>query len=47
VGDEDLEILQVSAFSEGAKNSGRTDAAPQKFDIKTAEHYSRVTSEQA
>jgi len=44
VGDEDLEILQVSAFSEGAKNSGRTDAAPQKFDIKTAEHYSRVTS---
>src|SRR5215208_168531 len=47
VGEEDLEILQVSAFSEGAKNSGRTDAAPQKFDIKTAEHYSRVTSEQA
>jgi mannose-6-phosphate isomerase-like protein (cupin superfamily) len=47
VGDEDLEILQVSAFSEGAKTSGRTDAAPQKFDIKTAEHYSRVTSEQA
>ena len=46
VGDEDLEILQVSAFSEGAKNSGRTDAAPQKFDIKTAEHYSRVTSAQ-
>src|SRR5215213_8321452 len=47
VGEEDLEILQVSAFSEGAKNSGRTDAAPQKFDIKTAEHYSRVTSDQA
>ena len=47
VGDEDLEILQVAAFSEGAKNSGRTDAAPQKFDIKTAEHYSRVTSAQS
>jgi len=46
VGDEDLEILQVSAFSEGAKNSGRTDAAPQKFDISTAEHFSRVTSAQ-
>jgi mannose-6-phosphate isomerase-like protein (cupin superfamily) len=44
VGDEDLEILQVSAFSEGAKNSGRTDAAPQKFDVKTAEHFSNVTS---
>jgi mannose-6-phosphate isomerase-like protein (cupin superfamily) len=46
VGDEDLEILQVSAFSEGAKNSGRTDAAPQKFDLKTAERFSSVTSEQ-
>ena len=34
VGDEDLEILQVSAFSEGAKESGRTDAAPQRFEIK-------------
>src|SRR4051794_6287233 len=46
VGDEDLEILQVAAFSEGAKNSGRTDAAPHKFDISTAEHFSRVTSAQ-
>jgi mannose-6-phosphate isomerase-like protein (cupin superfamily) len=45
VGDEDLEILQVSAFAEGAKTSGRTDAAPQKFDLKTAERYSSVTSE--
>jgi mannose-6-phosphate isomerase-like protein (cupin superfamily) len=44
VGDEDLEILQVSAFSEGAKNSGRTDVSPQKFDISTAEHFSNVTS---
>jgi mannose-6-phosphate isomerase-like protein (cupin superfamily) len=47
VGDEDLEILQVAAFSEGAKNSGRTDAAPQKFDISTAEHFSNVTSAKA
>jgi mannose-6-phosphate isomerase-like protein (cupin superfamily) len=47
VGDEDLEILQVSAFSEGAKTSGRTDAAPQKFDLKTAERFSSVTSEQS
>jgi mannose-6-phosphate isomerase-like protein (cupin superfamily) len=47
VGDEDLEILQVAAFSEGAKNSGRTDAAPQKFDISTAEHFSNVTSAQS
>jgi mannose-6-phosphate isomerase-like protein (cupin superfamily) len=44
VGDEDLEILQVAAFSEGAKNSGRTDAAPRRFDISTAEHFSNVTS---
>jgi mannose-6-phosphate isomerase-like protein (cupin superfamily) len=47
VGDEDLEILQVSAFAEGAKTSGRTDAAPQKFDLKTAERFSSVTSERS
>ena len=43
VGEEDLEILQVSAFAEGAKTSGRTDAAPQRFDISTAEKFSAVT----
>ena len=36
VGDEDLEILQVSAFSEGAKSSGRTDVSEQRFKIDTA-----------
>ncbi len=39
VGDEDLEILQVAAFSEGAKKSGRTDVEPQKFDISTSQHF--------
>jgi mannose-6-phosphate isomerase-like protein (cupin superfamily) len=39
VGDEDLEILQVSAFSEGAKSSGRTDVSAQRFQIDTAEHF--------
>lgn len=42
VGDEDLELLQVSAFSEGAKQSGRTDVSAQKFDISTSEHFSGV-----
>ena len=40
VGDEDLEILQVSAFSEGAKTSGRTDVSAQRFKIDSAEHFS-------
>ncbi len=44
VGEEDLEILQVSAFSEGAKNSGRTDVSAQRFDVSTAQHFSRETS---
>jgi len=39
VGDEDLEILQVSAFSEGAKTSGRTDVSEQRFKIATAERF--------
>lgn len=44
VSEGDLEILQVSAFSEGAKNSGRTDASAQRFDISTTQHFSRQTS---
>jgi mannose-6-phosphate isomerase-like protein (cupin superfamily) len=44
VGDEDLEILQVMAYSEGADNSGRTDAEPQKFDISRTKRFSGVTS---
>jgi mannose-6-phosphate isomerase-like protein (cupin superfamily) len=39
VGDEDLEILQVAAFSEGAKMSGRTDVSEQRFKVATAEHF--------
>ncbi|MEA2987451.1 MAG: hypothetical protein QOG83_162 [Alphaproteobacteria bacterium] len=39
-GDEDLELLQVSAFAEGAKASGRTDVSEQKFDIKTSQKFS-------
>jgi mannose-6-phosphate isomerase-like protein (cupin superfamily) len=39
VGDEDLEILQVSAFSEGARTSGRTDVSEQRFKVATAEHF--------
>jgi mannose-6-phosphate isomerase-like protein (cupin superfamily) len=42
VGEEDLEILQVSAFSEGAKTSGRTDVSAQRFQIKTAERFDSV-----
>ena len=43
IGDEDLEILQVSAFSEGAKTSGRTDVSAQRFKVASAEHFSAVT----
>jgi mannose-6-phosphate isomerase-like protein (cupin superfamily) len=39
VGDEDLEILQVSAFAEGAKTRGRTDVSEQRFKIDTAERF--------
>ena len=39
VGDEDLEILQVSAFAEGAEKSGRTDVSAQKFDIGSAQRF--------
>jgi len=43
VGEEDLEILQVSAFSDGAKTSGRTDVSEQRFKIASAEHFSAET----
>jgi mannose-6-phosphate isomerase-like protein (cupin superfamily) len=42
VGEEDLEILQVSAFAEGASKTGRTDVSAQKFDIGTSEKFSAV-----
>jgi mannose-6-phosphate isomerase-like protein (cupin superfamily) len=44
VGEEDLEILQVSAFAEGAKTSGRTDVSAQRFEIGSAQRFSSVTS---
>jgi mannose-6-phosphate isomerase-like protein (cupin superfamily) len=46
-GDEDLEILQVSAFSEGAKTSGRTDVSAQRFKIDTAEHFNAAPADQS
>jgi mannose-6-phosphate isomerase-like protein (cupin superfamily) len=42
VGDEDLEILQVSAFAEGASKTGRTDVSRQKFDLATSQRFSAV-----
>lgn len=40
VGEEELEILRVGASSEiGAKNSGRTDASPQKFIVGSSEKF--------
>ena len=39
VGDEDLEILQVSAFAEGASKTGRTDVSKQKFDLSTSQRF--------
>jgi mannose-6-phosphate isomerase-like protein (cupin superfamily) len=44
IGDEDLEILQVSAYAEGARDSGRTDVEAQKFQVKDAEQFSGVRS---
>ena len=39
-GEEDLELLQVSAFSEvGAEKSGRTDASPRKRPRDATTHY--------
>jgi mannose-6-phosphate isomerase-like protein (cupin superfamily) len=39
IGDEDLEILQVSAFAEGASKTGRTDVSRQKFDLSTSQRF--------
>ena len=39
-GDEELELLQVGAFSgPGAKSSGRTDCEPQRFDIASGDRF--------
>jgi mannose-6-phosphate isomerase-like protein (cupin superfamily) len=42
-GEEDLEILQVAAYAEGANDSGRTDAAPQRYKLGTAQKFDAVT----
>jgi mannose-6-phosphate isomerase-like protein (cupin superfamily) len=42
VGDEDLEILQVSAFPEGARSSGRTDASPQRYQVGSSQKFNAV-----
>jgi hypothetical protein len=34
----------VSAFSEGARSSGRTDVSEQRFKIDTAEHFTATTA---
>jgi mannose-6-phosphate isomerase-like protein (cupin superfamily) len=47
IGDEELEILQVSAYAEGAKSSGRTDASPQRYQVGTAKKFDAVTPEPA
>ena len=45
-GEGELEILQVSAFSEGARNSGRTDVSEQRFKLGTAERFDAVKAGQ-
>jgi mannose-6-phosphate isomerase-like protein (cupin superfamily) len=48
IGDEDLEILQVAAFSsEKAEKSGRTDVSAQRFDINSAQHFEATTAAKA
>ncbi len=47
VGDDDLEILQVMAYSDGAETSGRTDVDAQKFDISRTQRFTGVTSGKA
>ena len=43
IGDEDLEILQVGAYGDnGIDSSGRTDSAPQRYDIGTAHRFDAV-----
>ncbi len=39
IGDEDLELLQVSAFQSGAANAGRTDAAPQRYKVGSGDKF--------
>ncbi len=44
-GDEELELLQVSAFNEpNPKNSGRTDVSAQKFAVGTSPRFQAKTT---
>jgi mannose-6-phosphate isomerase-like protein (cupin superfamily) len=48
IGDEDLEILQVAAFSsEKAEKSGRTDVSEQRFQLDSAQHFEASTASRA
>ena len=43
VGDEDLEILQVGAYGDnGSDSSGRTDSAPQRYNIGSSHRFDGV-----
>lgn len=39
VGDEDLELLQVSAFETGATHAGRTDASEQRYQVGSGDKF--------
>lgn len=40
-GDEDLELLQIGAFSSPTqKSTGRTDCEPQRYQLGTGKHFS-------
>lgn len=42
VGDGDLELLQVAAYSEPGKDGGRMDSSAQKFQIGSAQRFDAV-----
>jgi mannose-6-phosphate isomerase-like protein (cupin superfamily) len=45
IGEDDLEILQVAAFSsDKLEKSGRTDVSEQRFQTGTAQHFEAKTS---
>jgi mannose-6-phosphate isomerase-like protein (cupin superfamily) len=39
VGDGDLELLQISSYTQGATEGGRTDVSDQRFKVGTSEHF--------
>jgi len=42
IGDDDLELLQVAAYVEGAKEGGRTDVTAQRYQVGSATRFSAV-----